>query len=88
MPHIRYYLPGIFLIFCAITIVAFPEILVALIALIMISAGIGALVIGHSMRKSETEFRGTEGDIFDGVSIGHGFTQSPPFRSFFHRNQW
>jgi hypothetical protein len=88
MQHIRYYLPDIFLIFCAIMIVAFPEILVALIALIMIITGIGALITGHSMRRSETEFTGAKEDLLNRVSSGHGFTQRPPFRSSFYRNEW
>ena len=53
MQGIRYYLPGIILILVAIMIVAVPEILVAFVASLIIMAGIGALYIGHKMRKSE-----------------------------------
>jgi hypothetical protein len=41
------------LILIAVVIVAIPEILVALVAGSIIMAGVGALYIGHIMRKSE-----------------------------------
>lgn len=57
MNNIRYYIPGIFLILSGILIVAFPEILIALIASIIIIAGIVSLYIGNKIRGSETEYR-------------------------------
>ena len=52
MENIRYYLPGAILILSAILIAVVPEILVAIVASILIVAGIGALYIGHKIRKS------------------------------------
>ena len=46
-------------------IVAVPEILVAFVAAFMIMAGIGALYIGHMIRRSEIRFRKTDGWFFD-----------------------
>lgn len=57
MSTVRYYLPGIILILIAIIIVVVPEILVIFLAFLIIMAGIGALYIGHQVRKSENEFR-------------------------------
>ena len=54
MQNIRYYLPSIILILIAIMIVAVPEILVVFLASIIIMAGLGALYIGHNMKKSLT----------------------------------
>ena len=56
MRSLRYYLPGIILILVAIVIVAVPEILIGFIAALIILAGIGALTIGHRIRKSKIEF--------------------------------
>ena len=56
MEHIKYYLPGTLLIVAAIVIMAFPEILVALIAVSIVLAGVGAISIGHMMRKAEREY--------------------------------
>jgi hypothetical protein len=57
MRNLKYYLPGSILILIAITVVAVPEILVAFVAASIIMAGVGALYVGHMIRKSETEFR-------------------------------
>ena len=70
MQNLRYYLSGIILILVAIIIVAVPEILVAFVASIFIMAGIGALYVGHRMRKSETEFRGAYREFEDGDFLG------------------
>jgi len=56
MGNLKYYTPGILLILIAIMIVAFPEILVALVAAAIIMAGVGALAVGHMIRKSEMGF--------------------------------
>lgn len=86
MRHVRYYLPGIFLILVAILVVAMPEILVAFVASMIVIAGITALYIGHNIRKSETEFRGSDADFSDDDSFGRGFTRSPIFRGFYRRH--
>ena len=65
MRNLRYYVPGTILILIAIMIVAVPEILVAFVAAFMIMAGIGALYIGHMIRRSEIGFRKTDGWFFD-----------------------
>ena len=59
MRSLKYYLPGIILVLVAIVIVAVPEILIGFIAASIIVAGIGALYIGHKIRKSEIEFEVT-----------------------------
>jgi len=87
MENIRYYMPGIILIAIAIIIVAVPEILVAFVAAIIIIAGIGALYIGHRMRKSEIEFRETDTQFFDDDFFGRRIFRRPVF-SRFHRNYW
>jgi len=87
MQSIRYYLPGIILILVAIMIVAVPEILVAFVASLIIMAGIGALYIGHKMRKSEIEFRDTGTQFFDDDFFGRRFVRRPVFRRFY-RNYW
>jgi hypothetical protein len=68
-------------------IVAVPEILVAFVAAIIIMAGIGALYIGHRMRKSEIEFRDTDTQFFDDDFFGRRIFSRPVF-SRFHRNYW
>ena len=57
MRNLRYYVPGTILILIAIMIVAVPEILVAFVVAFMIMAGIGALYIGHMIRRSEIGLR-------------------------------
>jgi hypothetical protein len=56
MKSLRYYVPGILLILLAMVIVAVPEIIIGFIAASIIVAGMGALYIGHKIRKSEIEF--------------------------------
>ena len=80
-------MPGIILIAIAIMIVAVPEILVAFVTAIIIIAGIGALYIGHRMRKSEIEFRETDTQFFGDDFIGRRIFRRPVF-SRLHRNQW
>lgn len=65
MRNLRYYFPGAILILIAIMIVAFPEILVAFVAALIIMAGIGALYIGHMIRRSEIGSRKTDGWFFN-----------------------
>ncbi len=70
MRNIRYYIPGSILILIAIVIVAVPEILVAFLAASIIMAGVGALYIGHIMRKSEIELKNVEGWFLKNDSCG------------------
>ena len=85
MDTLRYYIPGIILILIAIIIVAVPEILVAILASFIIMAGIGALYIGHRIRKSEIEFRHSGEWFSDNSFFGHRFVKRPIFRDW---NRW
>ena len=87
MENIKYYMPGIILIAIAIMIVVVPEILVAFVAAFVIMAGIGALYIGHKMRKSEIEFRDRDTQFFGDDFFGRRFVKRPVFRRFY-RNYW
>jgi len=80
MGNLKYYIPGIVLILIAVMIVAFPEILVALVAAAIIMAGVSALAVGHMMRKSEAAFRNTEGQFFDDDAYGRPFGHRSVFR--------
>ena len=55
MSDIKYYFPGVTLIALAAIIVAFPEVLIAMIAATVIFAGAVALYIGHMIRKGFDE---------------------------------
>jgi hypothetical protein len=70
MRNLKYYIPGSMLILIAVVIVAVPEILVALVAGSIIMAGVGALYIGHIMRKSEIEFKNVNGWFLKNDSCG------------------
>ena len=85
MNSLRYYLPGITLILIAILIIAVPEILIAFIASIIILAGIGALYLGHKIRKSEIEFRNEGAWVSDEDFFGRRFLRRPIFRD---RPRW
>ncbi|MDY6825454.1 MAG: hypothetical protein SWH68_16905 [Thermodesulfobacteriota bacterium] len=62
----KYYIPGILLIFASIVIIAFPQILVALIAALVFMAGITALGIGNMVKNYEQELRNRgEGSVID-----------------------
>ena len=63
--NLKYYIPGSILILIALLIVAVPEILIALAAASMIMLGIGALYLGHLLRKSEREW-----DVFNRKAFG------------------
>lgn len=64
MLKLKYYIPGITLILSGIIIILFPEILIALVASIVIMAGIGALFFGRWMSESEQAFNDTHRDNF------------------------
>lgn len=83
MDYIRYYMPGIILILIAVIVVAVPEILVAFVASIIVMAGIGALYIGHKIRRSEIEFRHLDDSFSDADEdfFGRGFLRNPIFRN-------
>ena len=57
MNRLNYYIPGALIVLIGLLIVAFPQILVALVAALVISIGVGALLIGHQMRKTERAVR-------------------------------
>lgn len=74
---IKYYFPGAILIGIALLIAAVPEILLAILVALIIMAGIGALYIGHMIRKSETAYRGNDYDD------GSRFAWRPVFRRWY-----
>ena len=82
MNTLRYYLPGIILILIAIMVVALPEVIVAFVASIIIIAGIGALYIGHKIRKSEIEFRRSDEWSSNEDLFGRRFVKRPLFRGW------
>ncbi len=57
MQHLKYYIPGSLLILMAGFTAVFPEILVALVSVLIMMTGIFVLYTGHSIRKSEIESR-------------------------------
>ena len=65
MGNLKYYFPGSILILMALLIVAVPEILIALAAASIIMLGVGALYLGHLLRKSEREW-----DVFNRKAFG------------------
>jgi len=71
MKNIKYYMPGASLIMLAIVILLIPEILVAFIVASVIFLGVGALYLGHIIRKSEREVESIFNDTY--------------FRSSFHK---
>ena len=83
MRNLKYYLPGSILIIIAIIIVVVPEILVAFVAASIIMAGIGALYIGHMIRKSEIESRSIDGWSLDDDFYGWRFARAPVFRRWY-----
>ena len=79
MQNLKYYLPGSVLILIAIMIVVVPEILLAFVAALIIMLGIGALYIGHLIRKSEIEFRNIDRHFLDDDFYGRRFVRTPFF---------
>lgn len=80
MTDIKYYFPGITLIALAVIIVAFPEVLVAMIAVTIIFAGAVALYLGHMIRKGLDDQVYMHGSAFDKLLIGQ-----PVFRRWYNR---
>ena len=83
MGNLKYYLPGIILILIAIIIVAIPEILIALLAASIIMAGIGALYIGHRVRKSEIKHMNSDEWFFHNRPYGPYFLSRPVFSRWY-----
>jgi hypothetical protein len=81
----KYYLPGITLILAAILIVLVPEILIAFLAALMIMAGIGALYIGHRIRKTDAGFGNSDDRDSGGGPFGWRFARVPVYR---RRDRW
>ena len=75
MRNLKYYVPGSILILLAIIIALVPEILVAIVAASMIMLGVGALHIGHMIRKSDIEERDPDSR----------FVINDPFEGWFKR---
>lgn len=80
MTDIKYYFPGIILIALAVVIVAFPEVLVGMIAATIIFAGVIALYTGHVIRKGFDEQTYMHGSAFDTFLI-----DQPIFRRWYGR---
>ncbi|OQX60798.1 MAG: hypothetical protein B5M56_10465 [Desulfococcus sp. 4484_241] len=53
----KYYVPGIFLIASSLLIIAFPQILVAIVSACIFMAGITALGIGNLMKHYDRELK-------------------------------
>lgn len=83
MRNIKYYIPGSVLILLAIIVVAVPKILVAFVAASIIMVGIGALYVGHMIRKSEIEFRNIDEWFSDDDRYGWRFVTRPVFRRWY-----
>ena len=56
MKNLKYYIPGTALILLSILIIAMPEILVALVAATILTAGLVALHVGHIIKKAQKNY--------------------------------
>ena len=81
MAGIKYYLPGASLILSGILIVIFPEILIALLASIVIMAGIGTLYIGRKLSESEQDYKNMYRDDF----VENNWTFKKPLFRYYRR---
>ena len=63
MQHIKFYLPGISLILMAALVITVPQILIAMISVLIMVLGIFALYIGHGLQKSELELKRKDGQF-------------------------
>ncbi|MFZ5564897.1 MAG: hypothetical protein ACOZBW_12680 [Thermodesulfobacteriota bacterium] len=57
MGAFKYYVPGLLLIAGAFLIIAFPQILVAIVAALVLMSGITALALGNMMKNYERELK-------------------------------
>ena len=80
MTSIKYYFPGISLIAIAVIIVAFPEVLIAIIAATIIFAGVIALCIGHKLKTGFGELEHMNSSVFDRILI-----DQPIIRRWYNR---
>jgi hypothetical protein len=80
MKNIKYYFPGLSLITVALIIVAFPQILIALIGATIICVGFVALYIGHMLRKGLYEGGYRHGSLLDEFLM-----VQPVFRRWYNR---
>ena len=80
MKDIRYYFPGMSLLVVAVIIVAFPQILIALIGATIICAGLVVLYIGHMLRKGFDEVGYSHGSFLDEFLVAQ-----PVFRRWYNR---
>lgn len=62
---LKYYLPGISLLFFGVIVLVFPEILVGLIAGLTIMAGGVALYLGHFLKRSRIRIAHPMGDPWE-----------------------
>lgn len=81
MQNLAYYFPGSILILIAILIVAVPEILVAFVAGAIIMIGMGALYLGHLLRKSEIDLRNVDGWSFYREPYVWRYVEGPVWRN-------
>ena len=57
MNELKYYIPGAALILLAFIIPAVPEILIAVMAAMILFAGVVVCYVGHLIRKTEMSYR-------------------------------
>ena len=61
MNRLKYYTPGGLVIGAGLLILAFPEILVAIVAALIVLIGVLGLYMGHRIRKADEEAKDPEG---------------------------
>lgn len=64
---LSYYAPGTGMILLGILVVAFPALLVALVAAMLIVIGIGTLYAAHHVRKLHEELGQFDDPLFSGI---------------------
>jgi hypothetical protein len=57
MYRLTYYFPGVTMILFAIVIIAVPEILAAIVASLVLLAGLSTCYAGHMIRKAKMAYR-------------------------------
>ena len=84
MNKLHYYLPGIFLTLSGVLIAVFPEILIALIASVVIIAGVAALFLGHKIKESSYAYNRINEDGWN----GHERFQHSYYNPLRFRGRW